>query len=121
MSEKFETWAIVELFGHQVIAGKVTDQAVGGETFIRVDVPSVGDKSEFTRLFGKGAVYSITPTSEDIVQKYVQRNREEPIHPWMLEASVEESQLFDEGKDVSDQNDNDYLGDYYDAINGEER
>lgn len=85
-NNKFDAWAIVELFGHQVIAGRVTDQALGGETFIRVDVPQTQEKPAYTRLFGKGAIYSITPTTEDVVCAYLQRNRQEPILPYMLAA-----------------------------------
>ena len=87
-SEKFDVWAIVELFGHQVIAGRVTDQSVGGETFIRVDVPDIDGRPAYSRLFGKGAIYSITPTSDEIVRGYLHRNRTEPIQPYMLAMPV---------------------------------
>jgi hypothetical protein len=39
MEQKFELNAVVELFGHQRIAGKVTEQSIGVATFIRIDVP----------------------------------------------------------------------------------
>lgn len=32
-------WAIVELFGHARIAGRVTEQVIAGQGFIRADVP----------------------------------------------------------------------------------
>lgn len=56
---KFDVWAVVELFGHQRIAGRVTEQVIAGQGFIRVDVPAIGNQSGFTRLFGSGAIYSI--------------------------------------------------------------
>lgn len=68
--QKFETWALVEVFGHQHYAGKVTDQAVGGCNFVRVDVPEVPDGRTggllpaFTKLLGQGAIFSITPCTE---------------------------------------------------------
>lgn len=37
---KFETHAIVELFGHNQIAGKVTEQTISGQSFFRIDVPA---------------------------------------------------------------------------------
>lgn len=96
--EKFEAWAIVELFGHQVIAGRVTDQAIGGETFIRVDVPAVGEKKKFTKMFGKGAIYAITPTEESTVKAYCERNREEPIHPYMLASPSSIEQVWEDAE-----------------------
>lgn len=36
---KFDHWCIVESFGHERIAGRVTEQTIGGCSFIRVDVP----------------------------------------------------------------------------------
>ncbi len=47
-AEQFESWAIVELFGHQKIAGKLTEQTIGGCHFIRVDVPAFEDSPAFT-------------------------------------------------------------------------
>ena len=41
----FEQWAIVEIFGHQRIAGKVTEQTIGGCSFVRVDVPALPSRS----------------------------------------------------------------------------
>jgi hypothetical protein len=36
---KFHSWAIVELFGHNQLAGLVTEQTIAGQSFIRIDVP----------------------------------------------------------------------------------
>jgi hypothetical protein len=35
--ETFEEWALLELFGHQRLAGRVTEQQLGGASFVRVD------------------------------------------------------------------------------------
>lgn len=81
---KFDYFAVVELFGHSRIAGKVTEQVIAGQGFVRVDVPAVEDQEAFTRLFGPGAIYSIIPTSEEIVKAFVARNVGAPINPWTL-------------------------------------
>ena len=46
MSDKngFNEWALVELFGHQKIVGKVTEATLAGGAFLRVDVPAFGEK-----------------------------------------------------------------------------
>jgi len=37
----FDVWAILEIMGHTRIAGRVTEQALGGSALIRVDVPAL--------------------------------------------------------------------------------
>jgi hypothetical protein len=81
----FDVWAIVELFGHQKIAGRVTEQVIAGQGFVRVDVPAHGEKEGFTRLFGAGAIYSIIPTTQETVTAFMGANRVEPIHPYELD------------------------------------
>ena len=34
----FDEWAILELMGHRRLAGKVTEQEIGGANMIRIDV-----------------------------------------------------------------------------------
>jgi hypothetical protein len=73
---KFEEWAVVELFGHQRIAGKVSEATIGGCAFVRVDVPDVpGDDVDaplrsrgYTKYFGNGAIYAMTPCDEDVAR-----------------------------------------------------
>lgn len=67
MSEQqgFDSWAIVELFGHQKIAGRVSEQPMAGTTFLRVEVPETNRSAAYTRLFGAGAIYGITPCTEE--------------------------------------------------------
>lgn len=81
----FEQWAIVELFGHQQIAGMVTEQVIAGQGFVRVDVPAGPDREAFTRMFGTGAIYSIIPTTEEVATMFAARNVARPISPYMLE------------------------------------
>lgn len=59
-----EIHALVELFGHQRIAGKVSEQVIAGTGFIRVDVPATSQKAAYTRFYNPSAVYGITPVDE---------------------------------------------------------
>lgn len=79
MTEAFESFCIVELFGHQKIAGKVSEQVIGGQSFVRVDVPATKRSAAFTRMFGAGAIYSITPVSEELAQKAAESIFVEPV------------------------------------------
>lgn len=75
----FESYCIIELFGHQRITGKVTEQVIAGQGFIRVDVPKTQNHPAFTRMFGSGAIYSITPVSQEIMQSAAEGIWIEPI------------------------------------------
>jgi len=91
IQESFEQWAIVELLGRHVIAGRVTEQTIAGAGFVRVDVPHISDPDSpaqcqfgFTKLFGAGAIYAITPTDEATVRAVATRLKTRPIEPWVL-------------------------------------
>jgi hypothetical protein len=58
-AKTFDCWAIVEIMGHVTMAGRVTEQAIGGQSFIRIDVPEVGNQQAFTRFYGPGAIYGL--------------------------------------------------------------
>lgn len=84
MSEKFEQFAIVELFGHQIIAGKVSEQVIGGQGFVRVDVPTTDTQEGFTKFYGAGAIYAITPCTEETMLDAVSGLQQKPIELWKL-------------------------------------
>lgn len=92
---KFESWAIVEVMGHNTFAGKVTEQVVAGQGFIRVDVPEVPEdpncswrkpQPAFTKLIGPGSIYAITPCSEQVAKVAAGRVRVQPVE--MLDIPV---------------------------------
>ncbi|MCC7208345.1 MAG: hypothetical protein IT323_13640 [Anaerolineae bacterium] len=83
-TEKFETWAIVELFGHTQIAGLVTEATIGGCSFLRVDVPAVNGRPAFTKFYGNGAMYSLTPVGEQEARMALQRIMPRPVSTFLL-------------------------------------
>lgn len=64
-SQTFDQFAIVELMGHQRIAGRLTEQVVGGSAFVRVDVPALPGVPAFTKLLGPSSIYAITIVDEE--------------------------------------------------------
>lgn len=84
MSENtFDTFAIVELFGHARIAGRVSEQVIAGQGFLRVDVPANEQYPGFTRMYGTGAIYSITPVDESIARAAAAGMRERPVNVYI--------------------------------------
>lgn len=103
--EKFDQWCIVELFGHNRICGRVTEQTLGGETFIRVDVPETPDTPAFTRLFGKGAIYAINPVSEEIARVAAGHCCATPVNEYSLRQALLPTQQQEPAEDAHDEDD----------------
>lgn len=76
---KFEQWAIVEVMGHSSYAGMVTDFAVGGASFIRVDIPEVDGRASFTKLLSPGSIFAITPCTRESCVEFCQLHRTRPL------------------------------------------
>lgn len=85
-TEKFEAWGLLELFGHQRLAGRLSEQTIGGCHFIRIDVPPVAGADGYSRFFTQGAIYGMTPTSEDVARRLAQQLRAVPISRYELPA-----------------------------------
>lgn len=92
----FEEWAVLELMGHQQIAGLLTEQEIAGHAFLRVDVPALKtatgiELAGYTKYFGTGSVYAIHPCSEELARKAAERLHQQrsplPVHiPDLAEA-----------------------------------
>lgn len=91
--EKFEAWGLLELFGHQRLAGKLSDQTIGGVHFLRIDVPQVGDVPPYTRFFTQGAIYGMTVTTEDVARRLAASMRATPVSAYELRAAEPARQL----------------------------
>lgn len=70
--EKLTAWALIELFGHQRVVGKMTVDPPEFPGMVRVDVPDlIKDKKiirkGFTRYLGRAAIYGVTPIDEQMV------------------------------------------------------
>ena len=110
---QFEGYAIVELMGHTVVVGYVSEQVIAGAAMLRVDVPAVGDQPAYSKFVGGSAIYGITPTTQEIAQRAAERLRVRPISEWTLPDRALRPALVDS---MSDDNSND--DDYGDASYG---
>jgi hypothetical protein len=118
---KFEGWAVIELFGHQKIAGHVTTEYYGSAAMFRVDVPELPEREVtisqpeyvqteeysgyvyagsvlrramepgFTRIIGPGAVYAINPCTEATVRQSRESDRRRPVVPVSLVTERQKS------------------------------
>lgn len=87
----FNQWAIVEIMGHSIFAGRVSEQVIAGASMIRVDVPEVDEQPGYTKFFGPAAIYCITPVSAEMVKATIKTYRPQPISPLMLSQGQSDS------------------------------
>jgi hypothetical protein len=101
--QKTDQYAIVELFGHARIAGRISEQVFGGAALVRVDVPEVTyvergyNQPEravtipaHTRSFGGAAIYSINWCDEAVAKVSAQTIKHRPIQPYGMESALRE-------------------------------
>lgn len=102
-TEKFESWGLLELFGHQRLAGKLSEQTIGGCHFIRIDVPQVAEVAAYTRFFTQGAIYGMTPMEEATARKLAVYLRAVPVSPYEVRAAEPARQLTHRDSDDQDE------------------
>jgi hypothetical protein len=95
---KFEHWALVELMGHQRVAGRVTEESVAGKSFLRVDVPDAKGETVCTRYYSPEAVYCISPTDRQIAIGLAAKTAVRPVTIYDL-ARMGEDKKIGEGEE----------------------
>ena len=115
--KEFDEWAILEVMGHQKFAGRVSSQAVGGASFVRIDVPEVNGRPAFSKLFGCGSIYCITPVAEDVARAMASQLEQQPLKKWdipeewrkpriessqavVMTADIDDDDFFIDGDDI---------------------
>lgn len=97
--EQFEAWGLLELFGHQRLAGKLTEQTIGGVHFIRIDVPAVESEPAYTRFFTQGAIYGMTVLTEDTATKLAGYLRAKPVQAYEVPSAPRLTSRIDQDDD----------------------
>lgn len=87
---RFDQWCLLEIMGHQRYAGRVTEQTIGGQAFLRIDIPAAGPQPPFTKFFSAGSVYAITPTTEELARGIAAELQHAPIGIYDLPAEMQE-------------------------------
>lgn len=83
-TDAFEAWGLLELFGHQRLAGRLSEQTIGGVHFIRIDVPESNGQPGYTRFFTQGAIYGMSPMDEATTRKLAASLHAVPVRAYEL-------------------------------------
>jgi len=88
--EKFETWGIVELFGHQRIAGRLSEKSLAGVNMLRCDIPiDKDDPEKFRTVYhGGAAIYGLHPTDEAIARAAAFAGVSRPAYEYQVEDAL---------------------------------
>jgi len=92
-TESFSSWAMIELFGHNRLVGKCTEQSIAGTNFLRVDVPETKRNPSFTRFLNHSAIYAINPMTEEMAKALAEGIGAQPVEPWDVRKFQEKQQL----------------------------
>ena len=94
MSEdKFDLFCMVELFGHNKIAGKCTEQNIAGTNMLRVDVPETTKQPAFTKFYNGTAIYAINPITEEVANDIANKLSNAPITVYEVRNMIERNVL----------------------------
>ena len=105
--EAKEMYALVELFGHNRVAGKVTEAEIGGGALIRVNVPAVKGREPLTKYYNVKAIYGITPVDEATALRMAESIDAAPVNSYSIEREIERRKQLGSGSAAD--NDNEYL------------
>jgi len=83
-------YAIVELMGHKVVAGKVSKSEMLGAPLLRIDVPETSAFPEFTQLYGTAAIYGVTYVSEEVARKAAEAMKVNPVSVYVPDLVTRE-------------------------------
>jgi hypothetical protein len=92
----FDQWALVEVMGHRRYAGRVTEASLGGQSFVRVDVPPVELETAgqtiqaFTVYLGGHSIFALTPVTEETARTWAKEWKMRPIPAWDIKQAMAE-------------------------------
>lgn len=106
MTDDLRTYAVVELMGHRVRPGAISDAQLGGATLLRIEHPSARDNLDepLVEYYAPAALFSIRPcTREEAVRLAAHRWPTEADRALTALASVNASSAYLDDEDSWDE------------------
>jgi hypothetical protein len=98
----FDGWAVLELMGHRVRYGRVSEVTQFGVTMCRIDMPT--DPPTF-ELYSGSAIYGIRPASEEAIRAYHAPRRALPSGEHVIDDDEFDADSGDQHDDDPDDED----------------
>ena len=86
--EQLDTYAILDLFGHTRVAGRVRNAQIAGAGMIRIEVlDSEGNEAQ-TEYYSPQAVYSLKPVTKELAVAAARQLDNSPVEPYSLQRAI---------------------------------
>ncbi|WP_028521988.1 hypothetical protein [Runella limosa] len=96
-------WAVISLFGHSKIAGRVSSYSLGGASFVLVSVPETEVRQAYTKMYNPSAIYDITPTDEQTCKIVMDQLEGRPLKIYGLREEIDKA-IAESGKALPEGN-----------------
>lgn len=84
-ASQFPAWGVLELMGHRVLAGYVSETTVAGAGALRIDIPGDDPSTpHVTQTYSPAAYYCFTPATEDTCRRFAKKHRPQPVAVYQL-------------------------------------
>jgi hypothetical protein len=82
-------WGLVEIMGHQRIAGRLSERSIAGTNLLQVDIPLSDEPEHFrTPFVGGGSIYALYPTDEKTARALAKRPGTRPTYQYDVEQQL---------------------------------
>ena len=85
-TEGFNGWAILEVFGHRKLGGRVQVNPPEMPGMVRIDVIAESNTPLATQYYGPTAIFCMTPATEETARRMAKASTIRPVQPWELPA-----------------------------------
>ena len=96
-AEPFAGWAVVELMGHRRLIGFASDVEIAGGKLLRVDVPENNGQPAYSQFYGAGAIYCLSPVSEEAARAMLTRANTKPWYAYEIPTALPKPEAVDAG------------------------
>jgi len=88
-------WSIIQLFGHQTLAGKISRAQGLFDGFLLLDVPQVGEYGGFQRILSPDVIFSVQFCTEEEACAAVRRLYLNRLPNWLMQPKISVTQFTD--------------------------